>query len=164
MMMTMSIRRSPIRSLSLGLILAAAAASLSAGEPPTVHDAWARATPPGVDTGAVYLTVVGGTEPDRLIGARTSAAAMAQLHTEKRTAGVVTMKKLDALAVPAGAHVDLAPGGSHVMLLGLKGPLKPGQTIGLTLLFEHAGNIEVSVPVRDARSSVPEAHHGHSEP
>ena len=145
----------------LALAAVTVAGTAAAADRPAVIDAWARATPPGVTTGAVYLTVSGGSEPDRLIGARTDAAAAAELHTELSENGVLTMKKLDALSIPAGVRVTLAPGHDHLMLMGLKGPLKPGDTIHLTLTFERAGEVAVTVPVRDARTS---AHAAHDHP
>jgi copper(I)-binding protein len=144
--------------------LASAAVANAAPGGPTVPDAWARATPPGVTTGAVYLTIMGGGETDRLIGVRTDASEAAELHTETNTGGVLTMKKLPALAVPAGAAVTLSPGHDHLMLIGLKGPLRPGEKIGVTLTFEHAGDVAIEVPVRDARTSRAEPRHEHSMP
>lgn len=152
------------RRFWLALAAVTVAATAAAADRPAVLDAWARATPPGVTTGAVYLTVSGGSEPDRLIGARTDAAAAAELHTELNENGVLTMKKLDALPIPAGGRVALAPGHDHLMLMALKGPLKPGDTIHVTLTFEHAGDVAVAVPVRDARTSAHAAHDGHSMP
>ena len=148
--------------LTGGLASAAVADAATGG--PTVPDAWARATPPGVTTGAVYLTIMGGDETDRLIGVRTDAAEAAELHTETSTGGVLTMKKLAALSVPAGAVVALAPGHEHLMLMGLKGPLRPGERIEVTLTFEHAGDMAIEVPVRDARTSSAEPRHEHSMP
>ncbi len=154
----------PYRSFGLVASLMLGMAAAVAAEPPAVHEAWARATPPGVTTGAVYLTLVGGTEADRIIGVRTDAAATAQLHTETSEGGLLTMKKLDALAIPAKTRVELAPGHEHVMLMGLRGPLKPGDTIRLTLTFERAGDVAIEVPVRDARGASAVMHHEHAMP
>jgi periplasmic copper chaperone A len=156
--------RGALAAICLTVGLASSRAALAASGGPAVHDAWARATPPGVTTGAVYLKIVGGDENDRLIRVRTEAAEAAEVHTEVSAGGVVTMKKLETLPVPAGAVITLAPGHDHLMLMGLKEPLRPGEKIDVTLTFEHAGDVAVEVPVRDARTSSREAPHEHSMP
>jgi periplasmic copper chaperone A len=137
----------------------AAAAQTSAA--PAVSGAWARATPPGVDTGAVYLTIVNGAARDALVAARSGAARDVELHDSTQSNDVISMRKLERRELAPGEKLELAPLGAHLMLIGLAAPLVPGRDIAVTLVFEHAGNIEVTVPVVDARTMPPTTHHEH---
>jgi periplasmic copper chaperone A len=132
-----------------GLLLLSLPALAAAGGP-TVSDAWARATPPGVDVGAVYLTIEGGGASDQLVAASTARAAMAHLHTVEESDGVASMRPVDSIEVPAAARVVLAPKGTHIMLMGLTAPLVAGERFPLKLSFEKAGELTVQVTVRAA--------------
>ena len=136
---------------SLGLAAAAAQ-----GDAPSVSAAWARATPPQSRSAAVYLTVTGGATKDRLIGAATPAAAFASLHESRSVGGVSQMREIVALGVQPGETVTLAPNGIHLMLTELRAPLVAGQTIPLTLRFEHAGEVQTHVTVATLGASAPD--------
>jgi copper(I)-binding protein len=116
----------------------------------TVEQPWARATPTGAKTGAVYMTLDNKSgAADRLTGASSDVADKLQIHEMKVENGVMQMRVvLDGLPIPAGGSVVLKPGSYHVMLIGLKKPLTAGENIPLTLTFEKAGNISVTVPVQ----------------
>jgi copper(I)-binding protein len=148
--------------MPLGLLLLALLAPLplSAGDAATttgvtVRDAWARATPPGMTVAAAYLTLAGGTRGDRLLGAVTPRAAMAELHVVTESDGMSRMRQTDGVEVPAGSTVTLAPQGTHVMLMGLGEPLVAGQQFPLTLRFADAGAMTVMVTVRAPGESPP---------
>lgn len=115
-----------------------------------VEDPYARATPAGAMTGAVYMTIDNkASAPDRLTGAASNVAAQVQVHEMSMDNGVMKMRELtDGLAIPAGGTVALKPGSYHVMLIGLKKPLAAGNSFPLTLKFEKAGNVSVTVPVK----------------
>ncbi len=130
--------------LAAMLLFAACAAAQTA--PVQVTDAWARATPGMAETGAAYLTLRSATA-DRLIGVSTPVAKKAELHEMKMQAGIMKMRPLAAIDLPAGQPVTLKPGAKHIMLVGLKAPLRAGQTVPLTLQFEKAGAREVTVAV-----------------
>jgi copper(I)-binding protein len=149
-----------LRRAALGVLLAGLACAAGAAEP-SIHvvDAWARATPPGVVNGAVYCKIENHGGADKLVGARSSAAQGAEIHTSVAENGVVAMRRIDALPIDAGASVELAPGGTHVMLVGLAAPLAAGAKVALTLVFATAGEVAVEVPVVDARA--PAAAHEH---
>lgn len=135
------------------LAVAAAPAAAPTATPaaqPTATRAWARATPPGLTVGAAYVTLTGGAEPDRLVGASSPRASMVQIHVIVESNGVAGMREVDGVDVPAGRTVVLAPGGTHLMLMGLDGPLVAGQSLPLTLEFERAGRIDVVAQVRPA--------------
>jgi hypothetical protein len=116
----------------------------------TVEQPWARATPSGAQTGALYMTIdnKSGTA-DRLTGASSNVADKLQIHEMSVVNGVMQMRELaDGLPVPADGSVVLKPGSYHVMLIGLKQPLTVGETFPVTLKFEKAGTISVTVPVQ----------------
>jgi len=124
-----------------------------------LKDAWARATPGKAENGAAYLTIV-SPGADRLVSLSTPVAKKAQLHTMTTEGGVMKMRPLDGLDVPADQPVTLKPGGAHIMLMGLNQPLQAGQSFPLTLSFEKAGQREVTVAVEKPGAMGPEGHVG----
>ncbi len=108
----------------------------------------ARANPNPVSS--VYMHIENrGSQPDRLVSAACPMAGMVQIHEVVTEGGQSRMQeKAGGLEIPAGGHVDLKPGGYHIMLMDLERPLKEGETIQVTLRFERAGEITIDVPVR----------------
>ncbi|MGD0107653.1 MAG: copper chaperone PCu(A)C [Rhodopila sp.] len=126
-----------------------------------VHEAWARASAGASTTGAAYVTLMGGSHPDSLIGASTPVAATAEVHETINDNGVMKMRPLAALPLPPGQMVTLAPGGTHIMLTGLRKPLTAGESFPLTLTFAHAAPVTVDVKVRALGQTAPMAGHDH---
>jgi len=150
--------------LTRRLVLAAACSLMIAG-PSLAQDAlkveqpWARATAASAKNGAAYLQVVnGGPAVDRLLSASSPVAARTELHTHLHEDGVMKMRQVAAVELPPGATVTFAPGGLHVMLLGLTAPLAQGATFPLTLNFEKGGSRTVTVKVESAGARGPAAH------
>jgi copper(I)-binding protein len=113
-----------------------------------VDQPWARATPGQVPNGAVYLTLTNeGATADRLVGASSPTAKHAGLHSHSMEEGVMKMRPVKAMEVVPGSPTVLKPGGLHIMLMGLKAPLKEGERFPVTLTFERAGSLEVEVMV-----------------
>lgn len=111
---------------------------------------FARATPPGARTGGVFVTIENtGTRTDRLIGASSPVAGVAELHEMSVDAGMMRMRGVAAMDLKPGETLQLKPGGYHVMLGDLKQPLKAGEKFPMTLKFQNAGAIEVSVRVEE---------------
>lgn len=110
--------------------------------------AWARETPPGATVGAAYFRVVNPGPADRLVSAATPIADHVELHLSKVEHGMMQMRELKDVAVPAHGTVVFSPGTRHAMLVGLKQPLHAGDHVALTLVFEHAGTVTLDVPVR----------------
>jgi copper(I)-binding protein len=144
----------PVIALAIAVVLAGftvaapARAQQAGGKPIEVSHVWARATAAMGKTGAVYLTVVNkGTVDDRLVSAATDVAAKAELHETISDKGVMKMRPVPGLDIKAGATATLEPGKVHLMLTGLKAPLKVGQTFPVTLTFEKAGTLPVTVTV-----------------
>ena len=116
-----------------------------------IEGAWARPTPEGTSVSAGYLKITNhGDKPDTLLGASTPAANSAELHESAVDAeGVMTMRPLEnGLEIKPGQTVELKPAGVHIMILGIKAPLKEGQTVPVTLDFKSAGQIEVPFAVK----------------
>jgi periplasmic copper chaperone A len=144
-----TLSRLALAALLVGLV-APALAQGTGNASITVEQPWSRATPTGAMTGAVYMTLdnKSGTA-DRLTGASSDVADKLQIHEMKVENGVMQMREIaGGLPIPAGGSVVLKPGSYHVMLIGLKKPLAAGEKFPLTLTFEKAGNISVTVPVQ----------------
>lgn len=117
---------------------------------------WSRATAPSAANGAAYFVLNNtGKEDDRLLSASTPVAEKAELHTHLMDNGVMKMRPVNAIEVTPGSPTALAPGGLHVMLLGLKQPLAKGKSFPLTLVFEKAGSVVVQVDVQGAGETAP---------
>jgi copper(I)-binding protein len=111
---------------------------------------WSRAAPAGI-TGAGYLSLNNkGSTPDRLIGGRAEIARAVEIHSTTMVDGVMRMRPLEGVEIAPGAQVALAPGGMHIMLVGLKQPLVAGSRVPLTLVFEKAGEVQVELAVEAA--------------
>ncbi|MCI4678736.1 copper chaperone PCu(A)C [Rhodoblastus acidophilus] len=143
------------------LATAAAAPAFAQGGAVTIAQPWSRATPGGATTGAVYMTIENkSAAEDRLTGASSDVAAKTEIHEMKMVNGVMEMRGISGgLAVPAHGSVAFKPGGYHVMLIGLKKPLKAGETVPLTLDFAKAGKIEISARVQAMTSPPPKMNH-----
>jgi hypothetical protein len=135
-----------------GLFLAgtAAAHDFKVGEI-TIDHPWAR--PAAKGNSAAYLVIQNAGPADRLVSAATDVAGTVEMHSTTIDAqGVGRMVQVQAIDVPQGAEAKLAPGGLHIMLIGLKQPLAEGQEFPLTLTFEKAGAVTVEVAVEKTAS------------
>lgn len=137
--------------LALGslILLAIPAVPAAAGDDIGVKQAWSRATPKGAQVAGGYLTIENqGPAPDRLLSASTALAGKIEIHEMTMLDGIMMMRPVDnGLVIPAGETITLAPGGHHLMFIGLNAPFKEGQHIPTELIFEQAGKIDVSFEV-----------------
>ena len=125
-----------------------------------IRQPWARASIGA--NGVAYMTLVNpGVEPERLLSVQSPAAERAELHTHIREGDVMRMRPVEAITVPPGGEAQLSPGGTHVMLLGLRQPLREGDRLPLILRFERAGTKSVDAAVQGIGASGPSADHGH---
>lgn len=114
-----------------------------------ISGAYARATVPGQDVGAVYMTIENkGDQPEQLLGANSPIASDVMLHSTQMTQGMSSMHHMVTLEVPAHGKVELKPGSYHLMLDNLHQPLKTGDSIAVNLDFRHAGIMHLQVPVK----------------
>ena len=140
--------------------LAASAHSYKLGEIDIDHPN-ARPTVAGQSVGAGFMTLVNKGGADRLLSAKTAVAASVQMHSMSMDGNVMKMRQLDALELPAAQTVELKPGAFHLMLVGLKAPLKAGDTFPMTLKFEKAGEVVVTVNVETPEPAKAEPPHEH---
>ncbi len=121
----------------------------------TVDHPWARATAGNATTGAAYVTLTETGAADTLTGTSTPAAKTAEVHETISDNGVMKMRPVGPLPLMAGTPVKMEPGGKHIMLMGLKAPLKAGDKFPLTLTFAHAAPVTVTVVVEAAGTTLP---------
>lgn len=129
-----------------------------------VSDAWVRGTVPGQSATGAFMQLRAGSDA-ALVAATSPAAKVVEVHEMKMDGGVMKMRSIGKLPLPAGRPVELKPGGYHLMLMDLVAPLKEGESVPLTLTFEDkAGkrtNQTVSAPVRALTAG---GSHGHGKP
>jgi periplasmic copper chaperone A len=121
----------------------------------TLDHPWARATAGPVRTGAAFLAIENAGAADRLVSAAGDIAERVELHTHRMEGDVMQMRPVEAVAIPAQGAAVLQPGGTHIMLIGLKQPLREGERFPLTLTFEKAGATTVEFAVEGVASMGP---------
>ncbi len=145
------------------LLMLAAVGTASAWAQVKVENAWARATVQGQKATGAFMKLT-APQATRLVAVSTPVAGVSEIHEMKMDGGVMKMRALPALELPANQAVELQPGGYHLMLMDLKAPLAKDGSIALTLTFKDAKGVEsrqqVSVPVT---TGMPQGHmQGHS--
>jgi copper(I)-binding protein len=129
----------------------------SAAAPSVQVSGWARPTVPGQSVGAAYLTIRNkGAAPDRLLALGSPAATSVSVHQTTNAGGISRMRPVGPIVIGPGRGLSMAPGGMHVMLMGLKAPLRPAARLPLLLRFERAGIVRTSLPIQ---MSAPDAGH-----
>lgn len=165
-----------MKTISKKVLLAAFALAISAA-PALAEDVkagdlvisqpWSRATPGGAKVAGGYLVIENkGTAPDRLIGGSADIAGKFEIHEMAVENGVMKMRALDkGLTIEPGKTVKFAPGGYHLMLQDLKGPFKQGDKVPVTLQFEKAGKVAVTLDVQGVGAQAPgdAGHSGHMD-
>lgn len=144
------------RSAAFALLLAFGGSMLSSGTASagdlTVDNVWARPSGVSGGNGAGYFTVENKGAADTLLKVEADVSKTVELHSMSMEGMVMKMRKLDSAPVPANGKLVFAPGGNHLMLIGLKAPLKEGDTFPVTLVFEHAGSIKATMKVQQPKS------------
>jgi copper(I)-binding protein len=148
--------------LSLSALLLTLSASLAAAETLMVHDAYVRAVPPGTPNSAAFMSIHNAADGDHaLVSAASPAAKVVELHTHTMEDGMMKMRRIEKIDLPAGKRVSLEPGGLHVMLIGLTQPLKEGDKVDLTLRFDDGSEQRVSAPVKSVLAGMQGMDHQH---
>ena len=144
---------------ALGLVWASAAGAheYKAGDLLIGHP-WSRATAPGSKVGAGYFTVANqGSTPDRLVSVSSAFSEKAEMHETSTENGVSRMRPIaGGLEIKPGEKIEFAPGGKHVMFVGLREPLTQGERVKGALVFEKAGKVDVEFAV-EAVGATPKA-------
>jgi len=131
------------------------------GQLKIVHP-WTRATAPGAAAGGGFFKIDNTGAADRLIAAEADVSKQVELHTMVMDGEVMRMRKLEnGVELPAGKTTELKPGSLHVMFIGLKAPLKEGESFPLKLKFEKAGEITVDVKIDALGAAAPAMGHKH---
>ena len=122
-----------------------------------VENAWVRLSPPVAQSTAAYVVIRNtGSENVKMIAVSCDVAASVSLHSMHMNGKRMVMSQIPEMEIPANGEVQLTPGGSHVMLMGLKYPLKEGQMVEIVFHLSNGEALTVMAPVRDMRAS-----HGH---
>src|ERR1700761_6989306 len=127
-----------------------------------ITQAWTRATPGGAKTGGGFLTIENkGSSADKLVGVNADVAGKVEVHEMAMDGGVMKMRPVEGgLTIDPGKTVKLAPGGLHLMMTGLKSPLKQGDKLPVTLQFEKAGKVQVTLDVQGVGAPGPAGNMG----
>lgn len=145
----------PSRSLAAA-VLAFAFAGAAGAEGVSVTDPWARSTVPGQKVAGVFMELKSDRD-SALVAATSPDAATVEIHSTSMDGGVMRMRAVDRIDLPAGKSVKLQPGGYHVMLIDIRRQLKPGETVQLSLSFEGRDRtlerVEVKATVREGRGA-----------
>lgn len=124
--------------------MVASSAATIAAEVVSVSNPWVRATVPGQNVAGAYLDIT-AKAPAALIAVECAVAARAELHTMAMAGGVMKMRPIEKLQLPANQTVNLKPGGPHVMLIGIKRELKPGGRVPLTLTVQDQKGVKSTI-------------------
>lgn len=141
----------PLPAALLGGLIALVSFTANAQGPATVAitDAYVRAVPPGQPHGAAFLTLTNGSgEPRALVAAASPVAETVELHTHLHADGMMRMRRVEQIEIPPHGSVSLRPGGLHLMLIGLRRQLAPGDQVDLDLSLDDGTQIRITVPVR----------------
>lgn len=139
--------------------LAVATIASAAHAAPQVHGAWSRPAAVGT-TGAGFMTLANpGKTPDALVSATSPIAREVQIHESRMANGVASMHRLERVPLTPGARVIFAPGGRHLMFMGLTRPLRTGDKAPVTLVFASGAKVEATFVVRLAPPADEHAHH-----
>lgn len=153
--------RIPLRTLAIAAALLASTAAIAQV---SVKDPWVRGTVTQQKATGAFMKLTSA-EDARLVQAASPVAGVVEIHEMRMDGGVMRMRPIAALDLPANRAVELKPGGYHVMLIDLRQPLREGDTVPLTLTFEtrdgKRSTLEVQAPVRPLTAPGGAAKHGH---
>lgn len=150
--------------LAMGLWLVSSIASAQAVDEVVVEGAYVRAVPPGQSNSAAFLKISNkGSTDHALVAGSSSAAKAVELHTHTMDGGMMRMRQVEKIDVPAGETVSLQPGGLHLMLIGLQQKLVPKESITLTLRFEDGSETTMKVPVHKLSMKMQPMDHGKTD-
>jgi periplasmic copper chaperone A len=137
------------RKLGAFIVSALVSTALHAAGGVTVGDPHVRLVPPTAENSGVFMLLRNDSDKDvKLLGAESPASKKVELHTVVKEGEVMKMRPVPEIVVKAKGETALKPGGFHVMLIGLKQPLKEGEEVPVTLKFDDGSSQELKAPVR----------------
>jgi copper(I)-binding protein len=147
-----------LSQLTLAALMAAAVSTSAVAQSVEVKDPWVRAAVPGQKGTGAFMKIT-AKDGARLVSASSPVAGVTEVHEMKMEGNVMKMRALEGgLELPAGKTVELKPGGYHVMLMDLKGPLPKDSTVPLTLVFKDAKGVESRIELKAPVSTAPVMH------
>jgi hypothetical protein len=152
-------------ALSLGLLTAFASVSALASQADDIEvsEPFAREVPPGAPASASFMTLENISDaPIKIVSAQSAVSKVVELHTHTNDNGVMRMRQIPFIEVPANGMAFLKPGGLHIMLIEPINPIKQGQTVSVTLTFEDGSQKQVEMPVKSFMSKMGHMN-GHSK-
>ena len=154
-------RRHSVASYLFFTLISTASWAVDKSEDIVVDGFWLRLVPPVSTVSAAFGTIT--SEQDRLlVAASSSRSDVVEIHTNIAVDGAMHMRQLDSLELPAGVPVELAPGGYHLMFIGLKSVLKQGEIVDVTLQFSSGETLVIEAPVTEGNVSMKQMKHSHS--
>ena len=120
----------------------------------TIEDVWARSAQTGQMTGA-FMRIQNSGAADKIISASCDAAKATELHATQMSDGVMKMRPVSAMEIPAMGELSLKPGGYHIMLIGLKAALQEGRDVPITLYFDDGSHLTVMAPIKKPSAGSP---------
>jgi copper(I)-binding protein len=127
-----------------------------------VRDGYVRAPVPGQTMAAAFMVISNdGDKPLELVAVKSDVAAELELHGHSNDNGIMRMREIKRLPVPAKGEVVLAPGGLHLMLIDLRKPLVEKQQVAFTLVFADGSEVNVQMPVISVMNEAPSGHAHH---
>jgi copper(I)-binding protein len=149
------------RLLAMALLIASGSVAAQAIDEVTFNDPYVRGVPPGQPNSAAFMQIVNkGSSDHALVSGSSPASEEVELHTHTMEGGMMRMRQVEKIELPAGQTVSLQPGGLHVMLIGLKQELAPGEEVELTLIFEDGSEVTMKAPVRKLQMKMKPMEHG----
>lgn len=126
-----------------------AASAAGVADQITVVDPYVRQVPPGAMATAAYMVIRNaGSKDTKIVKAENTASKITELHTHLQEDGMMKMRKVPAIEVKAGGEAVLEPSGLHVMMIDLKGPMKEGDKVAITLGFDDGSSKKIEAPIR----------------
>ncbi|MFN7553218.1 MAG: copper chaperone PCu(A)C [Pseudomonadota bacterium] len=150
-----------MRAIVAALLLAAS--SQAVAKDPTIERAWIREAPPGAPAMAGFMAIEGGSRDTEIVGAHSADFGRVEIHEMLEEGGVMKMRPIERLEVPAGARLTLAPGAEHLMLFEAKRPLAAGDMVTITFELSKGDPVDVEFAVAKGAPGKQgdHAHHGH---
>lgn len=140
-------KKAVLAALAACLPIAASAAGIA--DSITVVDPYVRQVPPGAMATAAYMVIRNaGSKDTKIVKAENTASKITELHTHLQEDGMMKMRKVPAIEVKAGGEAVLEPSGLHVMMIDLKGPMKEGDKVAITLGFDDGSSKKIEAPIR----------------
>jgi copper(I)-binding protein len=142
----------------LSVLLLAFATAAAAASAPTIDRAWIREAPPGAATMAGFMSIEGGSRDVAIVAARSEDFGRVEIHEVETVDGVMKMRAIESLEVPAGARVTLTPGGEHLMLFEPRRALVAGDTVRIVFELSRGDPLEIDFKIGQG---APDAHQHH---